>query len=207
MIYLLSPSVYSGVVSMPMVTFSPVAQAIDFQDCDTLLFTSKNSVKIANDIDPKWREYPSIAIGKETAKTITELGGHLVALSKEAYASSVAELIEEDFKNSKILYLRPEVVSSENLATLVRQQVIYKTKCVAYPKSKQPRKKAVIIVTSPSTIRCFLENFEWQESYHAVAIGRVTAEALPPFVRYSIASEPTISACISLAKELDTAQF
>lgn len=207
MIYLLSPSVYSEVVSLPMVAFSAVAQAIEFQDCDTLLFTSKNGVKIANDIDPKWREYPSIAIGKETARAIKELGGNLVALGKEAYASSVAELIKADFAHSKILYLRPAVVSSEHLATLVREQVIYKTECVTYPKSKQPPKNAVIIVTSPSTFKCFLQNFSWFDSYRVVAIGSVTAKALQPFVHCSVASEPTISACIRLAKEIIAGDF
>ena len=71
-----------------------------------------------------------------------------------------------------------------------------------YTKEDTPKKNAIIIFTSPSTIHCFLENFEWDESYTAVVIGEATKAHLPADAQYEIAVIPQIDACVAKAKQI-----
>ena len=77
-IYLLSPLVREGTISLPMITFSITTKCIDFSKSDTLLFTSKQAVVSANTIDENWKKYPCIAIGPATKKQIESLGGQVI---------------------------------------------------------------------------------------------------------------------------------
>ncbi|HHO65026.1 MAG TPA: uroporphyrinogen-III synthase, partial [Epsilonproteobacteria bacterium] len=65
-VYLLSPIKREGTLSLPMIRFETVVNKIDFSECDTLMFTSKQAVKTADEIDPGWKHYPCIAIGGAT---------------------------------------------------------------------------------------------------------------------------------------------
>jgi len=208
MIYLLSPLKKEGTISLPMISFEVVTKEIDFSSCDTLLFTSKQAVVSANAINKRWKEYPCIAIGGATKKKIEELGGTVVFHPKEFYGEVLAKDILKRFADKKLLYLRPKVVSFDSKAYLekngiaLEEQIIYETSCVKYRKDEKPKENAIIIFTSPSTIKCFFENFEWEESYLAILIGYATKEHLPKVCQYVIADEPLIDACIKKAKEV-----
>jgi len=176
-IYLLSPAKREGVFNLPMIEFKRVADTIDFSGVDTLMFTSKQAVVSANSIDKRWREFDSVAIGGATKAKIEELGGRVIFSPKNFYGESLAKDILERFRDRKILYLRPRVVSFDSKSFLekngvyIKEQIIYETSCKNYSKDFQPKKGATIIFTSPSTIRCFFKNFEWDSSYSAVIIG------------------------------------
>ena len=191
-----------------MISFETTAKQIDFQGCDTLMFTSKQAVVTAEEIDKRWRNYPSIAIGKATAGMIETLGGRLLYQPENFYGKTLSEDIAKTFRDRKILYLRPKEISFDAKSYLAKEgitlfeQIIYETKCVRYAPSQRPPKDAVIIFTSPSTIRCFLENFAWESSYTAVVIGQATLEHLPPGADYAVADRPLIDACIAKAREI-----
>lgn len=70
-------------------------------------------------------------------------------------------------------------------------------------KSFKPEENAVIIFTSPSTIKCFFESFEWHKSYMAILIGHATKVHLPKVCQYVIADEPLIDSCIEKAIEIE----
>jgi uroporphyrinogen-III synthase len=101
--------------------------------------------------------------------------------------------------------LRPKEVSFDSKAYLekvgivLEEQVIYETSCVKYAIDDKPKESATIIFTSPSTIKCFFENFEWHESYMAVLIGNATKEHLPSYCKFVVADEPLIDSCIRKA--------
>ena len=208
MIYLLSPLKKEGTLSLPMISFKTTEKRIDFSSCDTLIFTSKQAVVTADTIDTSWRDYPSIAIGGATKSKIEELGGEVIYHPKKFYGKSLAKDIENYFSNKKLLYLRPKEVSFDTKGYLaksgidVEEQIIYETSCVGYGLESRPKKDAIIIFTSPSTIKCFFKNFVWDESYRAVLIGHATKEHLPDGCRYEIADVPLIDACIKKAKEM-----
>ncbi len=208
MIYLLSPLRKEGTIHLPMIRFSLLHSALDLSKCDTLLFTSKQAVKSAEALNPEWKKYPCIAIGSATAKEIESLGGNVIYQPKSFYAERLSQDIIAQFQDKKILYLRPKEVSFESkkfLATAgiaLQEQIIYETSCIRYDKQDKPGRNAIIIFTSPSTIHCFLKNFQWDDSYTAVVIGEATKVHLPDGVHYEAADRPTIDACILKAKQI-----
>jgi len=207
-IYLLSPVSKDDTISLPMIQFSLVAETIDLSSCDTLMFTSKQAVLSAERINPKWKEISCLAIGSATAKQIEDLGAKVVYQPTSFYGESLSQGIIENFQDRKILYLRPKEISFDSKAFLAKynihleEQIIYETQCRHYASSQKPVKDAIIIFTSPSTIQCFFKNFDWDESYTAVVIGKSTKNHLPKYVCYVVANEPTIDACIYKAHEI-----
>jgi len=208
MIYLLSPLRKEGTIHLPMIRFSLFPSKIDFSTCDMLLFTSKQAVKSAEALAPEWKRYPCLAIGEATAKEIESLGGKVIFQPKSFYAETLSQEIITRFKDKKILYLRPKEVSFDSKAFLAKggialqEEIIYETSCIRYDKEEKPGKQAIIIFTSPSTIHCFLKNFQWDESYTAVVIGKATTMHLPAGARYEVADTPTIDACVLKANQI-----
>ncbi len=208
MIYLLSPLPREGTIHLPMIRFSLIPATIDLSTCDTLLFTSKQAVKSAEVLNPEWKKYPSLAIGEATAKEIESLGGKVIYKPKSFYAETLSQEIITQFQDKKILYLRPKEVSFDAKTFLAKagidlqEQIIYKTSCIRYEEKEKPDKNAIIIFTSPSTIHCFLKNFEWDESYTAVLIGKATKKHLPTHANYEVSDRPSIDACIVKAKQI-----
>jgi uroporphyrinogen-III synthase len=207
-IYLLSPSQREGTFSLPMIEFSLKADKIDFSTCDTLMFTSKQAVVSADKIDSNWKNYPCVAIGPATKKQIENLGGEVIYYPKSFYGETLSRDISQFFRDKKLLYLRPEEISFDSKVFLqkegitLQEQIIYKTSCIKYTPKEKPLKNSIIIFTSPSTIHCFLENFNWDESYTAVVIGEATKVHLPLNANYVVADEPLISSCIEKAHQI-----
>ncbi len=212
-IYLLSPTPKDGTIALPMIDFSVTTNSIDFSHSDTLIFTSKQAVITANQIDILWKNYPCIAIGGATKKQIEDLGGKVIYHPKSFYGETLSQDIAKFFRDKKLLYLRPKEVSFDSKGFLekegiaVNEQIIYETSCLKYTSKDRPSKDAIIIFTSPSTIHCFLKNFEWDESYTAVVIGKATKVHLPVDTKYVVADEPLIKACILKAKEIANSSF
>ncbi len=210
-IYLLSPVAYKDTISLPMIQFSLTVDSLDLSSYDLLMFSSKQAVKSAEALNPKWKEILCLSIGSATTKQIETLGGKVIYQPKSFYAKMLSEDILRKFNDKQIVYLRPKEISFDvkdflaSKGMILDEKIIYETKCRIYPKSEKPKKHAIIIFTSPSTIRCFLKNFQWDYSYTAVVIGEATKKHLPQNVRYEVADEPTIDACVSKAKHILTA--
>ena len=207
-IYLLSPTPKEGTIALPMINFTVIAKSIDFSYSDTLMFTSKQAVVTADKIDSSWKNYPCVAIGPATKKQIEDLGGKVIYYPKSFYGETLSQDIAQFFRDRKLLYLRPQEISFDSKGFLekegiiLQEQIIYETSCLQYTSEEKPSKNAVIIFTSPSTIHCFLKNFDWDESYTAVVIGKATKVHLPTGAAYVVADTPLISSCIEKAKEI-----
>ncbi|NOR54925.1 MAG: uroporphyrinogen-III synthase [Sulfurovum sp.] len=211
-IYLLSPEKKEAALALPMIEFKTLVDDIDFSLADTLMFTSKQAVKTAESVNPSWKKLPCLAIGAATKKQIETLGGNVVHQPESFYAKVLSQDIIRKFKEKKILYLRPKVVSFDSKTFLhkaglhLEEKVIYETSCLSYAKKEAPRENAIIIFTSPSTIHCFLKNFSWHESYTAVVIGEATKKHLPQQVACKVADKPTIDACIAKAQSISNSK-
>jgi len=199
-----------GVFSLPMITFECTAKRIDFSICDTLMFTSKQAVVTAESIDPEWKKIPAIAVGPATKKQIEMLGGTVIFHPEDFYGEQLAEDIASFFQDRHILYLRPKKITFDSKGYLAKrgivlqEQIIYETSCLHYAAAEQPPESSVIIFTSPSTIHCFLENFNWLSSYSAVVIGHSTRVHLPAGSDCTVADRPLIDACIEKALQLQS---
>lgn len=208
MIYLLSPWPKEGCIHLPMIHFDIIEKTLHLQKYHLLMFTSKQAVLSIEALNPKWKEIPCLAIGLATARQIKALGGIVSHQAQSFDAKTLAKDIIKNFKEKKILYLRPKKVSFASKSFLsangieIDEEIIYKTSCMRYASEQKPVKDAIIIFTSPSTIHCFLDNFLWDTSYIAVIIGKESKVHLPPQARYEIADTPLIDACIMKAKEI-----
>jgi uroporphyrinogen-III synthase len=207
-IYLLSPTLKKETIALPMIEFKATADKLEFSQCDTLMFTSKQAVVTANSIDLSWKKYPCIAIGAATKKQIETLGGKVIYHPKSFYSEQLSQDIAQFFKEKKLLYLRPKEISFDSKGLLskegilLQEQIIYETSCIHYDLKDKPVKGAIIIFTSPSTIHCFMKNFAWDESYIAVVIGKATKVHLPQNCHYEVADEPLIASCVLKAQEI-----
>ncbi len=206
-IFLCSPKKYEGINSLPTIEFKLIASKLDLNGFDTILFSSKQAVIFADKLNPAWKERFIIAVGPATANIAKELGAKEIYYPKNYYGKELAKDVLKYFQNKKILYVRPKVISFDSKNFLaqygitIQEAIIYETKCKSYQNKTLP-KNAIIIFTSPSTIKCFLKSFEWDESFKAVVIGKSTLKKLPQFIKASVAKEPTIDACVELAKKM-----
>ncbi len=203
-IYLLNNEKYAGVENYPVISFSPLISSINLRDIDYLIFTSKNAVRITDSITNEWKKLPSIAIGEATANEIKKLGGKIEYISNSGYGENLAKEIDEIYKNKTFLWLRPKKVVT-NLKELIKnnylkEEIIYETIC--NKPQNQIKKPAIVIFTSPSTVKCFakIENFE---NITPIAIGKKTKEALEKYTSSKILlpKKPNIKECINLAKQ------
>ena len=205
-IYLLSnyKAVNKKVEHLPIFKIEFLYKNIDFSKYDGIIFTSKNAIYSINSFNLQWKKLPCYAIAKKTATIIEKFGGIVEFIGEKSHGDDFAKELLEVIKGKKMIYLRAKKVVS-NLITILNEngiscdeEIIYETKCIEH-KNKNLEKGSIIIFTSPSTIKCFFKNFDWDESFKAIVIGKTTAKFLPKNVNYQISSIQTIEACIDLA--------
>lgn len=208
-IYLLSPTSRPGVRHLPMIRFTLIPQKLDFSGFDGLILTSKQGVIALDEASGgAWKALPAAAIGKQTAAEIEARGGRVIYMASKAYGDVLAKELAERFVDMRWLYARPKVVVSKIAADLrkagieVEEAVIYETSCVPYDASGKPEPGSVLIFTAPSIVRCFCENFGWDESWRAVAIGDKTAQAFPKAVNPYISPSTSIDDALEFARNL-----
>lgn len=209
-IYILSDKKVAHVINLPMFEIKPIHKKIDYSLYDALIFTSKNAILTVNEMGQDWKEKPAYVIAAQTAKTLEALGGKLAFVGKTGHGNSFALEIADLLMSKKVLYLAPKEVVS-NLLVILREhgvlcdaEVIYETVCKKYDNKIDLPKGSTIIFSSPSTIKCFFQNTEWDESYKAVAIGETTAKAFPEYITPHIAEITSLESCVSKAIEINS---
>ena len=206
-IFILSDTNIEGAKSLPLITQRFFSPPLDLSRYDYLIFTSKRGVDAIDRITNKWKSLPAFAVGEATARRIEELGGKVVEVSS-GYGEDLAKRVIQSGQKGGYLVVRPKEVVTQVADILhsygieAKEAILYETLCQECGKLQKPPQGSVIIFSSPSTVRCFLECFGWDESYKAVAIGYKTARALPPFIQAHIPPTPTFQACVELAKKL-----
>ena len=189
-----------------MIKFETISQDVEFDKFDGLIITSKQGIIVLDEIScGKWKTLPVAAIGESTAKEVEKRGGEVIFIASSAYGDILAYELALKFNGFRWLYLRPETVVSKITSKLrsygvkVEEKIIYKTNCVKYDCSLKPCSKAILIFTSPSVVKCFFENFSWDDSWSAVAIGKKTASAFPDYIRPKISPTTSIDVAIQFS--------
>ena len=206
-IYLCSPKKFSNTLSLPTIEFNLLVNELDLDSFDTILFTSKQAILYTDRLNSSWKSKKILAVGEATKNFAKELGAKDIYHPKEYYGKVLANDILQHFKDRKIVYIRPKVISFDSKAFLksfgidIAEKIIYETRCKEY-KNRELEKNSIIIFTSPSTIKCFFNSFSWDESFRAVVIGKSTLQNLPKNIKAYIANKPTIAACVEKAKEI-----
>ncbi|DAB30821.1 MAG TPA: uroporphyrinogen-III synthase [Sulfurimonas sp. UBA12504] len=208
-IYILSDKKVKYAKNLPMFEIKPLYKKIDFASYDALIFTSKNALYAINELDVEWKNKPAYAISTQTAKIVKSLKGNLRFVGKSNHGNSFAHELIPLLQGKKVLYLgAKEIVSdlikilNEN-AVICDVEAIYETVCKNYREKIVLPKNATIIFSSPSTIKCFLQNSQWDESYKAVAIGETTAKRFPSYISAHVAQTTSLESCVRKALEIN----
>ncbi|MHC3993494.1 uroporphyrinogen-III synthase [Thiomicrolovo sp. ZZH C-3] len=207
-IYLLSvtPSDDPDVTHLPILETAWLQPEVDLSRIDGIIFTSKNGVDALEQIAPEWKSVPVLCVGRGTQQRVEALGG-TVAGTVKGYGEMLYALIRERFPRFRWLYARPRVVASDFASRLreegiaVEEAVVYETLCRADSVEVTIPDDSVLIFTSPSALQCFQRRFTLTQTHTVVAIGRTTEKSLPGR-KVHLASEPTVAACVALAKQL-----
>jgi uroporphyrinogen-III synthase len=207
-IYILSDRKIDGVFNLPTFQINFISSKIDILKYDALIFTSKNGILSLNSFNDQWKQVPSYTISQKTAQQIDSCDGKLEFTGTKGYGDSFARELAPLLKNKKVLYVKAKEVVSR-LTTILKEQGVlcdelttYETVCKTYDKSFKPPKNSIIILSSPSTLNCFLDTFGWDYSYMAVSIGKTTSKFIPDYINYKTAKYRSLESCIKLAKTL-----
>jgi len=208
-IYILSDKKVKGAINLPVFEIKYLPQDIDLTLYDAIIFTSKNGIYAIDSFNKSWKDIPSYAIAPLTANVIKEYDGKLVYTSTQSYGDDFAQELIPLLKGKKVIFLRAlkvlsklDIILKEN-GILLDDIAIYKTVLKdKIDKKLQPPKGSIIIFSSPSTIDGFFKHFSWDESYKAVAIGKVTKSHLPLNIHCEVASKPSLLDCVKFAYNL-----
>jgi len=206
-IFLFSKTAHPDVVHVPILTTTFLQPAIDFDDYDAIVLTSKQAVTALEKISPQWRSLPALSVASKTEAMVRDAGGTLLERG-DGYGDSLDAIIVKKYAALRWLYPRPKVVASDFKERVKEQGVVlddvivYETSCNETCRNRPLPEEAVLIFTSPFTVDCFLEFYELKTTYKIVVIGKTTAKALPDEADYVMPERPDIEACVALAKQL-----
>lgn len=205
-IYLVSNKDIDGVYKLDLLKINFLDIDIEFSKYDALIFTSKNGVYSLK--DDSWKTIDSYAISNITANSISKSGGKVKYIGSSGHGDDFANELKDILKDKKALYIRAKKVVS-NLVKILRENgircdeiVSYETVCSKNKDIKSIKDGAIVIFSSPSTIKCFLDQYSWDQSYTAIAIGKTTAKYFDDNIEYKISKKRSIQSCVELAKEL-----
>ncbi len=207
-IYLLSSKKVDGAINLPVMEIKYINQNIDYKEYDALIITSKYALTSIDSFTSTWKEKPIYVIAPQTAKVVKKLNGNLKFTGTTNNGNDFALELIEILKNKKVLYLRGEKIVS-SLSDILNQSdikcddiIVYESICKKYDKKQILPKHSIIIFSSPSTIKCFFKNYNWDDSFKTVAFGKTTAGYLPKDINTTIAKNSSLRNCIDIAMSL-----
>lgn len=207
MIFLSNDVPFDGVENLPLLTVEYLKPSMDLSGINSLILTSKNAVRALEETGIAWKEKHIFAVGEATADRVRSSGGKVYHTAK-GYGEELARDIIRQFPFGNYLYCRGKEVAADIVGVLKRSNisvseiVVYRTACNPDARAAIP-KKSIIIFTSPKTVCCFLERWEWDASWQAVAIGKTTQKALPKTIPARMPKSPSLDEAVALARSLE----
>ncbi|NQY20894.1 MAG: uroporphyrinogen-III synthase [Campylobacteraceae bacterium] len=207
-IYILNNLKFKDIINLEVFKINYLQNNLNILNYDALIFTSKNAVLSMKTFSEEWINIPSYAIALKTAEVLLNNNSKLVFTGKSSHGNEFAHELVSELKNKKVLYIRAKNTVS-NLAEILKNNEINISSCITYETISKNNKKiilkenAIIIFSSPSSIKYFLEQYEWKKTYKAVVIGSTTAKYLPSYIKYVLSPQTSLEKCIELAKEIN----
>jgi len=207
-IYILSDKYIKYAKNIPLINTVPLLKSVDLEKYDAIIFTSKNGVKHLDNIDNSWKKIPSYAISTQTAKEIKQKNGYIKFIGEKKHGDEFAQELIPKLKNKKVAYIGAKKIVSNLIDILNKNSIscdhisIYETICVDYEEKIDLPKDSIIIFSSPSTIKCFLENVNWCKSFRAISIGDTTKKYFPKDIKPIVSANTTLQSCVQLALSL-----
>ena len=207
-IYIASNKEIDGIYNLNLLTIKYKNIDIDLSKYNALIFTSKNGVNSFSKSNLQWKDIDSFAISKVTGNSLKKSNSKLVYEGISGHGDDFAKELVRYLKDKKPLYIRAKKVVSNIIDILKENDIIcdeiitYETACSKTLNIKKLERNSIIIFSSPSTIDCFFKNYNWDDSYTAIAIGDTTASYFPKDINIVISKLQTIESCVQIAKTL-----
>ena len=207
-IYLFSISSHKDAIHIDPLKITFFTPKINFLQVDYLILTSKQAVKaLQNYPKESYINKKALCISKATAKAYKDIGGNVLAIG-QGYGDTLIKQIQNYPESIEWLYLRAKTVAS-NFVTLLKEQgynidesVVYESNCSEKILHVNIPKNAVLIFTSPSSIKCYLQNHTFLQTQDIVVIGKTTAKTIPQDIKYTLSNDTTVQSCIEIAKKM-----
>lgn len=204
-IFLFSKTPSSDVNHVPILNVTYFVASVRFPSYDYIIVTSKETI-IALERIGAWKILPVLAISQATADFAKSRGAEVLDIA-DGYGKGIVDLVKEKYSGLKALYPHAKLVAYDIEAELKKLDVqlaafvIYESSCSNAKKVELPN-DAICIFTSPSSINCFLEKYEFLQNYKIVCIGETTASALPKHLSYVLSEKTSVESTIIKAKSL-----
>ena len=197
-IYLFSATPNPKALHVNTLDFDFFQPIINFSNYDYLVLTSKKAVDALQFY--KKEEYidiPALCISKFTKEYYEKFNGKILDIG-DGIGSNLQAIIDTYPKDKKWLYLRAKEIAGDGLH--VDEAIVYESRCSdEILNFKLDNKDAILIFTSPSSVRCFLQNNSLHVEQKVIVIGTTTAKALPTKINYKISDKTSIKSCLELA--------
>ncbi|SFV63563.1 Uroporphyrinogen-III synthase [hydrothermal vent metagenome] len=206
-IYLFSISSHPDAVSINSLDITFFQPNIDFSKYDALIITSKQASKALTQYDKTaYIKLPALCVSVASAKSYEALGGKVLDIGG-GYGDNLVDKIKSYPKEKRWLYLRAKTVASDFVQICkaegydIDESIVYESDCSEAIKEVQVTDDAILIFSSPSSVKCYLKNHTFTQEQKIIVIGKTTAKALPGEVEYALSDETSIQSCITIAKE------
>ena len=205
-IYLFSISSHPDAISINSLDITFFQPDIDFSQYNALIITSKQASKALTQYEKsKYIHLPALCVSVASAKSYEELGGKVLDIGG-GYGDNLVDKIKAYPKEKRWLYLRAKVVASDFAVVSkkegysIDEAVVYESDCSKAIQNAVLEDDAIIIFTSPSSVKCFLKNHTLTQQQSIIVIGKTTAKALPKEINYTLSDKISIDSCIEIAK-------
>lgn len=200
LIYLFSTSSHPDTISVNSLEITLLKPKIDFSKYDYFIITSKQVSESLKHYTTKTLK-PALCISSLTASSYASIGGNVLDIGS-GYGDNLEKRIKSYSKDTRWLYLRAKLVASDFVSRckeegyLINESIMYESQCSKEIQNVIVKDDSCLIFTSPSSVKCFLNNHKISEESKVIVIGKTTAKALPSNVNYSIAKSTTIESCL-----------
>ncbi len=204
-IFLFSKTSYPNVRHIPILVPTYLQPTIDFTDYDYIIATSKE-VLTALDKIGEWRHLPVLSISDSTAEYVKKQGGKILDIAG-GYGKSIVAIVEKKYAHLRALHPHAKTIAFDLHSALkalnisIDSFIVYETSCSQAPKIDLPL-DAICIFTSPSSVKCFEEQYRFMPDFKIVCIGETTASALPKDLNYVISEKTSVLSTIERAISL-----
>lgn len=207
-IYLFSTSSHPDTIHVNSLDTKFFTPEIDFSNYDYLIITSKQVPIALQQYGHKlFIDKPALCVSEQTAKSFETIDGNVLEIGS-GYGDNLVKIIKKYPKEKRWLYLRAKEIASDFAQKLqeesykIDEVIVYETFCSNDIQNTHVEDDAILIFTSPSSVKCFLKNHEIKSMQKIVVIGNTTAKVLPKNSNFVISGETTIASCVKIAKTL-----